>query len=79
MALEVYVAASLRKYFPDYDAATGMKVEIEPGATVRDLAVKLGIPEEEVKLIMVNGIGTKWDAVLQGDERVAYFPPVGGG
>jgi sulfur-carrier protein len=32
-----------------------------------------------VRLIMVNGIASKWDAALKGDERVALFPPVGGG
>jgi molybdopterin converting factor small subunit len=79
MALEVYLAASLRKYFPGYDAATGLRIEIEPGATVRDVAERLKIPVGEVRLIMVNGRGAGWDAVLAGDERVAYFPPVGGG
>ena len=79
MALKVLLAATLRKYLPGYDAATGYEMEIQPGGNVRVVARSLGIPEQEVKLIMVNGIGASWDTALRGDERVALFPPVGGG
>lgn len=79
MALQVFLAANLRQYVQGYDGAVGLKVEVDPGATVLDVARALAIPEEEVKLIMVDGIGSKWDTVLKGDERVAFFPPVGGG
>ncbi len=79
MALQVLLAATLRRYIPGYDAATGYFLELGPGATVHEVAAYLGIPEDEVKLIMVNGIGSQWDTVLRGDERVALFPPVGGG
>jgi molybdopterin synthase sulfur carrier subunit len=79
MGLKVLLAASLRKYIPGYDAAVGHPLTLEPGATVRRVAEELGIPVSEVKLILVDGIGAKWDTTLQGDERVALFPPVGGG
>ncbi len=79
MALQVLLAATLRKYFPDYDHAAGLVVEIEPGLTVGELAANLKLPIDEIKLIMVNGLAAKWDTVLQGNERVALFPPVGGG
>ena len=79
MALQVLLAATLRKYFPDYDHATGLQVQIEPGITVRDLATRLELPIDDIKLIMINGRAGNWDTVLQGNERVALFPPVGGG
>jgi sulfur carrier protein ThiS len=79
LALKVILAANLRKYVPEYDPASGFPVEIPPGTSVRDLSNHLGIPQEEVKLIMVNGLHADWDVKLQGDERVALFPPVGGG
>jgi sulfur-carrier protein len=79
MALKVFLAATLRKYVPGYDGAVGCDLEVPPGSNVRHVAMALGIPEDEVRLIMVNGIGSKWDAALKGDERVALFPPVGGG
>ncbi len=77
--LQLMLAASLRKYVPGYNAETGHPVEIEPGTTIRDVARLLSIPVEEVKLIMVDGIAAKWETVLSGDERLALFPPIGGG
>jgi sulfur-carrier protein len=79
MKLTVLLAATLRKYIPGYNAAAGHAMAIDHGATVRDVAQHLLIPEEEVKLIMVNGVHADWDTVLNGDERLALFPPVGGG
>lgn len=79
MALKVFLAATLRKYVPGYDGAVGHDLQIPPGSTVGDAARLLGIPEEDVKLIFVNGKGSKWDTLLQGDERLGLFPPVGGG
>jgi molybdopterin synthase sulfur carrier subunit len=79
MALQVFLAASLRQYVADYDPASGCEIAAKAGATVRDVARLMQIPEEEVKLIMVNGIGAAWETPLKGNERVAFFPPVGGG
>lgn len=79
MPVQLMLAATLRKYVPDYNGATGHNTTVEPGSTVRDLARQLRIDEEEVKLIMVNGRAADWDTVLSGDDRVALFPPVGGG
>jgi sulfur-carrier protein len=79
MALKVLLAATLRRHVPGYDAATGVAMEIAPGGCVRDVAEKLRVPEDEVRVIMVNGVAARWDTPLRGDDRVAFFPPVGGG
>jgi molybdopterin converting factor small subunit len=79
MAVTLMLAANLRKYVPGYDGETGCEVIIEPASTVRDLTEKLGIPEKEVKLIMIEGVAARWDSTLAGNERIALFPPVGGG
>jgi len=79
MGLQIFLSATLRKYLQPYDPATGHNLAVPPGATVREVARLLAIPEEEVKLIMVNGISVGWDVKLSGNERVAFFPPVGGG
>ena len=79
MPLTILLAATLRKYVPGYDPAVGYELEVVPGTSIRRVAHMLAIPQQEVKLIMVNGIHEDWDTVLQGSERVALFPPVGGG
>lgn len=79
MPLQIHLAATLRKYVTGYDPAVGHSVTLKGPVIVRDLARHLHIPEDEVKLIFVNGIHADWDTPLSGDERVALFPPVGGG
>lgn len=79
MALKVLLAATLRKHIPGYDSGTGHSLEVPPGTTVRMVAERLEIPLDEVRIIMVDGVGSSWDTALKGDERVAFFPPVGGG
>lgn len=73
------LAANLRKYVSGYDGSTGHDLEVEPGSTVRDIARQIAMPEEEVKLIMIDGVGSEWETTLTGNERVAFFPAVGGG
>jgi sulfur-carrier protein len=79
MPLTVFLAATLRKYLAGYDAATGYAMAIDQGTSIREVAEHLSIPEQEVKLIMVNGAHADWETVLTGNERLALFPPVGGG
>ena len=79
MPVKLMLAATLRKYVPGYDGATGFDLEIRPGATVGDVARQAGIPEEQIKIVMVDGVGARLETVLEGSERVALFPPVGGG
>jgi sulfur carrier protein ThiS len=79
LPIRLILAATLRKYVPGYKGETGYEASVEPGTTVADLARLLRIPEEEVALIMIDGITAGKDAVLTGNERVALFPAVGGG
>ena len=79
MALLILLNATLRRYRPDYDAATGFTLEVEPGTLVAQILPRLGVPAKEVALLMVDGRRRELDFVLQGDERVALFPPIGGG
>jgi molybdopterin converting factor small subunit len=79
MALKLMLAATLRRYIPGYNGETGYEVSVEQASTVRDLCRQLRVPEKEVKLIMIDGVAAGWDSILTGNERVALFPPIGGG
>ena len=74
-SIQIKLFASLGRYMPESSDA----FSIEPGLTVRDLAVGLGVPLESAKLIFINGQKRDLSATLSGGERVAIFPPVGGG
>lgn len=52
---------------------------VENERKVRDLLNDLGIKEEEVALIIVNGIHSNVDRKLEEGDVLALFPPVAGG
>jgi sulfur carrier protein ThiS len=79
MALQILLNASLRRFFPDYHPPVGLSLEVPPGTTVAQVVDRLGLPPAEITLIMVNGRRREMDYVLQGDERLGLFPPIGGG
>jgi sulfur-carrier protein len=54
-------------------------VEVGAATTIGDVIRTLGIPEKEVTLIFVNGRHAEPDQLLAGGDRLALFPPVGGG
>ncbi len=79
MPLQVMLFATLRRSIPGYDPHQGLALEISPGTTLAQVIQQLRLPPEDVTLILVNGVHQQRDFQLQGDERVAFFPPVGGG
>jgi molybdopterin converting factor small subunit len=51
------------------------ELELRPGSQVEDLLPRLGLPQDRIKMIMVNGRGaTMYTEISEGD-RVALFPP----
>jgi molybdopterin synthase sulfur carrier subunit len=79
MPLQVFLNASLRHYVPGYNPYDGLTLEVSPGTPVSRLISQIGLPLEEVTLIMVNGMRQQPDFPLQGGERLGLFPPIGGG
>jgi molybdopterin synthase sulfur carrier subunit len=74
--VEVHAFATLKKHLPEGGKA---ELEIEPGATVDDLARRLDIPINEVKIVMRNGRHVELRDTVHDGDRVAFFPAVGGG
>jgi len=79
MTLTLRLSASLRDLVEGYDPAGGMELELDPDRTVANVMERLGIPTAKVKIIMVNGRAASMDRVLADGDRLALFPPVGGG
>jgi molybdopterin converting factor small subunit len=46
---------------------------------VKHLLEKLGVPEDDVRLIFINGIKGNLTSILTDGDRLGIFPPVGGG
>ena len=79
MPLQVFLNASLRLYVPGYNPYEGITLEVPPGTPVSRVISRLGLPPEEVTLILVNGARKQADFSLEGEERLGLFPPIGGG
>ena len=79
MKLTVKLSTTLRDHVPDYVPETGLQVEMTEGSTVAQLAQHLGLPPQDIKIVMVNGRQQKVSDLMRDGDRIAYFPAVGGG
>jgi len=79
MSIRILLSSSLRKYVPHYDPLAGVQRTIEHPISVKDLCEELKIPAEAVKIAMINGKRVGMDHHVEEGDRVALFPPVGGG
>lgn len=56
-----------------------MMLEVPEGTSAGELVDSLGIPRNEIAILMIKGRHSKMDALLQDGDVVSLFPPVGGG
>ncbi len=49
------------------------------GSGIGDLLARLGLPEAEVGVLLVNGRDASFDQGLRDGDRVTIIPPIGGG
>jgi len=73
--ITINLFASLKRFLP----VSSDSYPIKPGMTVRTLLEELCVPEDEVRLVFIDGVKHDLAAVLKGGERVGIFPAVGGG
>jgi len=79
MRIEVTVFATLRKYLPDLPVGGSKYIEVDPGATPADLIQILGLPAEEVKIVIRNHVQTELDESVEDGDRIAFAPAIAGG
>ena len=69
-------AGLAEKFSCSYDKST--RINLENGASVRNAMAGSGIPEQDVKIIFVNGKITHRDHPLRDGDRIAFAPATGG-
>lgn len=77
----IKISSTLRKYVAGYNPEKGLDLAL-PGThalSVKDLALQLSLPLEEIKFAMINGKTASMDAIVAENDRIAFFPAVGGG
>lgn len=79
MQVEVRVFATLRRYLPELGIGEAKIVQVEPGTTLDQLRERLGLPKDEVKIIMRNHLHAEFDDLVNDGDRITYIPAVAGG
>ena len=79
MEIEVKLFATLRDYLPKGSERFSCKMEIESQTRIQEILMRLKIPEEMPKIILVNGVHGKKEQILKEGDVLSVFPPVAGG
>ena len=79
MQIEVRLYATLRDFAPPEALHGVYAATLRTGATVQEILDSLAIPTKKVHMIMRNGAGVTPEEVLQENDRLGLFPPIGGG
>ncbi|RMF92711.1 MAG: MoaD/ThiS family protein [Candidatus Schekmanbacteria bacterium] len=77
MKIRVELFANLIKYAPE--GKKKFTIELNNGSTVGDLFEYLNIPEEERKIVIINGRHSQNDTVIEDGAEVVIMTPVEGG
>jgi molybdopterin converting factor small subunit len=78
MKIFVNLYGGLEKYSKEGKRKNNL-IEVSEGALVNDVINILEMPDEEVKIIMVNGIHASLDYELSAGDVVSLFPLLFGG
>lgn len=79
LRIEVRVFATLRRYLPELGIGEPKVLEVPEGTTLGEIQHQLGLPEDEVKVIMRNFRQAKPEDLAQDGDRITYIPAVAGG
>jgi len=79
MPVLITLSTTLRAAVPGYDPVRGLSMSWDGPITTGRLAEKIGLPAQEIKIIMLNGRHADLEQAVRDNDRVGYFPAVGGG
>jgi sulfur carrier protein ThiS len=79
MPIHVQLSPLIRKYVPNYDHSTGLKLAIDAPHSIEQIIAKLKIPREEVISIMINGYPGKFTSLVNDGDSVTLAKVIGGG
>lgn len=54
-------------------------MDLKEDSTPKTIMEQIYIPEDDVAIIMINGRRKEIDTVIQENDTISFFPPVGGG
>jgi sulfur carrier protein ThiS len=78
MKVQLKLFATYRNYLPLAAEGSALEVQVPPNTRVSDLLRQFGLPENESRVVLINGLGTRKDQLLR-ENDVAAFPAMAGG
>jgi len=75
LKVNVKLFATVRKFSDKQN----LEVNIEEGSSVKDLLSKIGIPEDEPLLVILNEYTQGKETLLQDGDTLCLFPIIAGG
>ena len=79
MQIEVRVFATLRRHLPELGVGGVLKMEVGAGTTLATLRDELGLPPEDVRVVMRNHLQADWEDTVEEGDRIAFVPAIAGG
>lgn len=79
MRVEVRVFATLRRHLPDLGIGEARVLEVGAGTTLSAIRDGLGLPPDEVRVVIRNHVQADWDDTVEEGDRIAFVPAVAGG
>ena len=79
MSIHIKLSTTLRQSVPGYDPVAGITLPLDAPAPAAEVAQRLGLPLQDIKLVMINGRQATLEATISPNDQIAFFPPVGGG
>jgi len=55
------------------------EMELAEGTTILDIIEHLGIDKKDAAILFINSVHAELNSVINEDDEVAIFPPIGGG
>jgi uncharacterized protein with PIN domain len=72
--VEIRFYAELNDYLPEAKRYTAFRISIDNGAPVRDVLSSLGVPEEQIDLVLVNGKSVGLEHVVKENDTISAYP-----
>jgi len=79
MRIEVAAFATLRRYMPELGLGETKTLEVEPGTTMAEVVEMLGLPKDEVQIVVRNHRHVNLNDPVTDGDRIVFVPAIGGG
>ena len=79
MTVEVRLFATLAQFLPPGSRDGSAMLDVPDGATIADVARRLGIPPGLDRVLLLNGSEAEPDQWLRAGDVLDIFPPLAGG